>query len=114
MITDEEEKFYQFWDQKRIGYKTSLRPYFKGLSIGLGIGVGILLTIYLGWYSRANMQANTTLNPFLFLFAIAIVSVFMAFIYRNYQWEQQEHRFQIIGAKKLKTEKKISDAALGH
>jgi hypothetical protein len=60
------------------------------------------------------MQANTILNPFLFLLAISIVAFFMAFIYRNYQWEQQEQRFQIIEAKRLRAEKKLSDAALGH
>jgi mannose/fructose/N-acetylgalactosamine-specific phosphotransferase system component IIC len=114
MITEEEEKFYQYWSKTRINYKTSLRPYLKGLSIGFAIGVGILLTIYQGWYTRANMQANTILNPFLFLLAISIIAVFMAFIYRNYQWEQQEQRFQIISAKKQRAEKNLSHAALGH
>jgi hypothetical protein len=114
MITDEEEKFYQYWSQTRKTYKTSLRPYLKGLSIGFAIGVGILLTIYQGWYTRANMQANTVLNPYLFLSAISMVAFFMAFIYRNYQWEQQEQRFQIISAKKMREEKNLSNAALGH
>ena len=114
MITDEEEKFYQYWSTTRTHYKTSIRPYLKGLSIGFAIGVGILLTIYPGWYTRANMQANTVLDPFLFLLAIAIVAIFMAFIYRNYQWEQHEQRFQIIQAKRKRAEKNLSDAALGH
>ena len=114
MITDEEEKFYQYWSETRKSYKTSVRPYLKGLSIGFAIGGAILLTIYQGWYTRANMQANTILNPFLFLLAISIVAIFMAFIYRNYQWEQHEQRFQIITAKKIRAEKNLSNAALGH
>lgn len=114
MITEEEEKFYQYWSKTRTNYKASIRPYLKGLSIGFAIGVGILLTIYPGWYTRANMQANTVLNPFLFLLAITLVAFFMAFIYRNYQWEQQEQRFKIINAKRLKAEKNLPNAALGH
>jgi hypothetical protein len=52
------------------------------------------------------------MNPFVFLLAILCVSVFMAFLYRNYQWEMKEQRYLIIKARMIENEKKQTDAAL--
>jgi hypothetical protein len=112
MISPEEARFYQYWGDNRIKNRQSFRPLLIGMSIGFAIGVGILLTIYLGWYTRANMQVNSIMNPFVFLLAILGVSVFMAFIYRNYQWEMKEQRYLIIKARMVENEKKQTDAAL--
>ena len=112
MLTTSEKAFLAYWSKKRVGYKTAIRPLLIGLSIGFAIGTGILFVIYLGWYERANMQANTQLSPVLFLLAIMGISIFMAFIYRNYQWENNEQRYLQINAKLLRLEKKQANAAI--
>jgi predicted negative regulator of RcsB-dependent stress response len=109
MITEEEEKFYAYWSENRIQQQKSFRQFLKGLSSGIAIGVAILIIISIGWYSRANMEANTLASPLLIIICILIISVFMAFIYHNYQWEQKEQKFLELSAKKKKTENPLQE-----
>ncbi|MCX6205090.1 MAG: hypothetical protein NTZ19_02410 [Bacteroidetes bacterium] len=104
MPREMEADFFERWTKQRHTYKNAARPFFIGLSAGFAIGVAILFSIYLGWYQRANMELNSSLNPILFLLAIIGISVFMAFMYRNYQWEQNEQRYLSILARKKQTE----------
>jgi hypothetical protein len=101
-VTDND--FFDSWSSQRHVYKNALRPFLIGLSAGVCIGIAILLCIYLGWYQRANMELNSNLNPFVFILAIAGISMFMAFMYRNYQWEKNEQRYLSILARKKQTE----------
>ncbi|MEI8074620.1 MAG: hypothetical protein WCH78_07710 [Bacteroidota bacterium] len=103
MPKETDADFFKRWTDQRHTYKHAARPFLIGLSSGFAIGIAILLTIYLGWYQRANMELNSSLSPFLFLLAIMGIAVFMAFIYRNYQWEQNEQRFLSIVARKKQT-----------
>jgi len=112
MLSTSEEAFLLYWSNIRGGYKTSIRPLLIGMSIGFAIGTGILTVIYLGWYERANMQANTQFTPILFLLAIMGVSIFMAFLYRNYQWETNEQRYLQINAKLSRLKKNQANAAI--
>ena len=96
--------FFESWSIQRIAYKNSARPFLIGLSARICIGIAILLTIYLGWYQRANMELNSNMNPYVFIIAIIGISIFMAFMYRNYQWEKNEQRYLSIIARKKQTE----------
>ena len=89
MLTEKEEAFISFWAENREKQKKSFWQFAKGLSKGLIIGIGIVLTISIGWYERADMEANSKLNPFLFISIIFIIAIFMAFFYRNYLWEMK-------------------------
>lgn len=104
MLTEKENDFLQYWSQKRLTGKKDLKVFLKGLSKGLLIGIGIAVTIMIGWYKRANMEINTQLSPFIFLIAVIAISVFMAFIYQNYQWEMKDQYFLELQAKKKKEE----------
>jgi ABC-type Fe3+-siderophore transport system permease subunit len=104
MLKDADNDFFERWTVQRLVYKNAARPFFIGLSAGISIGIAILLSIYLGWYQRANMELNSNLNPFIFILAIVGISIFMAFIYRNYQWEKYEQRYLSILARKKQTE----------
>ena len=112
MYIKSDNDFYNYWLANRILYKKSIRPFLVGLSVGFAIGTGILLVIYLGWYERANMQANTSFSPILFLLAIVSTAIFMAYFYRHYQWEQKEQRYLSILARMKQKEINTADAAL--
>jgi uncharacterized protein YacL len=105
MLTDKEEQFLQYWSKNRIDQQKSFWQFAKGLSTGLVIGIGIVLTITIGWYERADMEANSKLSPVLFIIIIIIIAVFMAYFYRNYQWEMKEQQYLELLAKKKKMEK---------
>jgi len=104
MLKNDDAEFLARWASVRHDYKNAARPFFIGLSTGFAIGIAILLTIYLGWYQRANMELNSNLNPIIFLLAIIGISIFMAFMYRNYKWEENEQRYLTLLARKNKTE----------
>jgi hypothetical protein len=104
MLTEKETDFLQYWSQQHLTGKKDLKDFLKGLSKGLLIGIGIAVTIMIGWYKRANMELNAQLSPFIFLIAVIAISVFMAFIYQNYQWEIKDQYFLELMAKKKKEE----------
>ncbi len=112
MLSEKEERFIQYWTENREAQKKSFGQFVKGLSTGLIICIGIILTITIGWYERANMEANSNLNPILLIIIIIIIAVFMAFIYRNYHWEMKEQQYLELLDKKKKIEKVSTDIHL--
>jgi hypothetical protein len=110
MLSKQEEDFLKFWAENRLQQKRSLKQFLKGLSSGIAIGVAILLILGIGWYSRANMEANVTSGPALIIISIVMIAFFMAFMYNNYQWEQKEQRFLELSARKKALEKKEAES----
>jgi hypothetical protein len=107
MLTKQEEKFIEYWRNNREREKKLLRQLFIGLPAGLLIAGGVVLSLDLDWYERANMVANASLNPYIFLIAILGIVVFVAVFYKKHQWDMNEQRYQELLIKKEK-EKKIS------
>ena len=99
MLTKPEKDFLDYWGKNRDAEKTSKRPFLIGLSAGLVFGLVVLAVLYSGWYTRANMQANSKLNGFVFFTGILIVSFFMAYLYRSFSWENREQQFKELMAK---------------
>lgn len=104
MLSQENEAFLTSWAKNREKEKTSARPFFVGLSAGFAIGIGVILVLESGWYTRANMVANSMLSSVILLIAILILSFFMAFLYRKFRWEMQEQRYLELLAAKNKSE----------
>ncbi len=102
MLTEKEEAFILFWGEKRMQQKKNLKQFLKGLSSGLIIGTAIILLLVTGWYQRANMEANSKLSPVILFLTIAILSVFMGFLYQNYRWEMNEQQWLELLSKKKK------------
>jgi membrane protein YdbS with pleckstrin-like domain len=108
MLSHENEAFLAFWAENREKEKTSRRPFLAGLSGGFAIGVAVILVLESGWYTRANMEANSRLSSVILLIAILIISFFLAFFYRKFRWEMQEQRYLELLAAKKKTENQES------
>lgn len=111
MLTAEEERFLVYWEKNSLQQKHSLRPFLVGLSAGLLLGVGLLLTIFSGWYERANMVASTRFNTAVFLLAILGISLFMAFVYRHFRWESREQQYRELLAKREAWKKKQASSS---
>lgn len=94
MLTSEELKFLAYWEEKRKHNK--LNPFFlvKGLIAGFITGILILLSLSLGWYKRANMDANTKLSPTLLIVIIILIAVFVSVLYNSFKYEQNEQLYQ--------------------
>lgn len=102
MLNSEEEQFLAFWAENREKQKTSIRPFVLGLSGGFAIGAAVMIVLSLGWYERANMEANSKMSGVVFMLAILIISFFLAFFYRKFRWEMQEQRYLELVARKNK------------
>ncbi len=93
MLTSEEQKFIDYWEQKRTENK--LNPFFfaKGFVVGLAIGLLIIVSIGVGWYKRANMEANVALSPIVLIIAIIFTALFLAIFYNSFKYEQNEQLY---------------------
>jgi formate/nitrite transporter FocA (FNT family) len=100
MLSEKEEIFLEYWSNNREKQKTSLRPLLVGMSSGFLLGISLIVIVQTGLDQRATMLANSKLSSVVFLLAIVLIAVFMAFLYRNFRWEMQEQQFLELKAKK--------------
>lgn len=112
MLSHENEVFLAWWEKNRDKERTSTRPFLIGLSTGFAIGAGVIICLESGWFTRANMVANSRMSSVVLLIAILLISFFMAFFYRKFKWEMQEQRYLELLAAKNKTENRSPKAAL--
>ena len=104
MLSSDDETFLIYWSKNREQQKTSARPFLIGLSAGFALGISLIIVLQSGWYERANMEANSRLSSVVFLVAILLISLFMAFFYRKFKWEMQEQRYLELLSQKKKFE----------
>ena len=104
MLTEEEQKFIIYWEDNRLKEKKKLKQLLLGLPIGLLFTLPVLLLLFSGryWYRKADMIANTKLNPVVLLIAIMIIVIFVAVFYKQHEWEMKEQQYLELKAKKEK------------
>ncbi len=105
MLTKQEEDYIIYWAKQRDTYKQSFLQFIKGMSVGLGISAAIIVAIITGWFERANMVANSKMSAIVFVLALLLITVFMAWLYRNFQWENKEQQYLELLAKRDRTSK---------
>ncbi|MDI9364677.1 MAG: hypothetical protein QM541_06980 [Flavobacterium sp.] len=100
MLTKQEEAYIAYWAKQRGTYKQSFVQFVKGMLVGLGISAAIIVVVITGWFQRANMVANSKMSAIVFALALLIITVFMAWLYRNFQWENKEQQYLELLAKR--------------
>jgi cobalamin synthase len=109
MLTKQEEDYIAYWAKQRDTYRQSFLQFVKGMSVGLGICAAIIVVVITGWFERANMVANSKMSAIVFALALLIITVFMAWLYRNFQWENKEQQYLELLAKKEKIKAKVDE-----
>ena len=102
MLSKEEETFLIYWENNSEKEKKRMRLIFIGISGGLILGIAIVILLTSGWYVRANMEANSELNPLVLTSAIIIIAVFCGFFYKKFKWDMNEQRYRELLYKKQK------------
>lgn len=102
MLTNEEKEFLVYWKENREREKKISYQLLKGLPFGIIPAIAIFIALRSGWYTRAEMVANTELNPYLFLFALMGIIIFTAVFYKKVQWEMKEQRYKELLSKQKK------------
>ncbi|WP_207493833.1 hypothetical protein [Aridibaculum aurantiacum] len=102
MLSAEEEKFMAYWEANRVKEKSLFKQLSFGLPIGLLMGVGIILNFATGWYTRANMVANSQSTPIVLLVAVIIIALFCSVFYKRHKWDLNEQRYNELTHKQNK------------
>ncbi len=97
-----EEKFIQYWQEKRLQSKFNPFLFLQGFAGGLIIGLLVFVSLIVGWYKRANMDASNKLNPIVLLVCILAIGLFIAIFYTSFKFEQNEQLYQEILKKREK------------
>jgi hypothetical protein len=99
MLTQNEQEFLDYWQEKR--NQNKFNPFFfgKGFSIGIGIGLLITLSFVIGWDKQVAVNA---LNLAVVLIAFLAIAIFCALFYNSFMYEQNEQRYQELLIKKNK------------
>lgn len=105
MLTKNEERFVEYWKSNRDREKKLFRQLVFGLPLGLLIGGGIIISVVTDkWYERADMVANTKMNPNVLIIAVLAIAVFTGLFYKKFKWDQNEQLYKELLVKKNKKE----------
>ncbi|MBS0423992.1 MAG: hypothetical protein JSR71_06100 [Proteobacteria bacterium] len=103
MLTEDEKKFMEYWEQNRKNRKQYLRKLSIGLPLGVLLVIAIFVNFFSGWDKRADliMYAQPSLIYVLVGAALMIVAFIVIFSAR-FRWDSNEQRYQELAAKKNK------------
>ena len=101
MVTEDEKMFLKYWETNRLKEKKIMKQLLIGLPIGVLFGLPVIFILFSGrfWYKRADMEANTHLNPFVLVVAVIMIIVFVAIFYKRHQWDMKEQQYLEIRGK---------------
>jgi hypothetical protein len=103
MLSEEEKRFVDYWEQNR----KNRRQYLRKLSIGLPLGVVLVIAIFVnffsGWDKRADMimYAQPSLI-YVLLGAALLIIAFVVIFSARYKWDSNEQRYRELLSKKDK------------
>ena len=99
-----------YWEKNRISEGKWTRQLILGIPMGLVFATPILMILFSGryWYVRAEAVAQSSVNPFVLMLAVLIITTFVAFFYKKHQWEMKEQLYREL---KVRGSRQSSDAA---
>jgi hypothetical protein len=103
MLTEEENRFIEYWEQNRNRKKRVFRQLAVGLPLGVVMVMLIFINFFSGWFIRAEMKlrAEPSLVPVIIGGALLIV-VFIAVFSTYHKWDMNEQRYRELMSKKDK------------
>lgn len=95
MLTEDEKRFLDYWENNREQKKKVYRQLSVGLPAGVLLVVAIFVNVLSGWYTRANMAYNGDKSVFLVLLVAGIgIAVFFTIYSARHRWDQNEQRYR--------------------
>jgi membrane protein YdbS with pleckstrin-like domain len=101
MLTENEKQFVKYWEENRLKEKNWKYQLLTGLPWGLLFSMPILVLVMTAkfWYKRADMEANTMVNPVILVIAVLLIATFVAFFYKSHRWEMKDQLYQSLKAR---------------
>jgi uncharacterized membrane protein len=102
MLTNEDEKFLEYWGEQRRHKRPFFGMAFIGLRLGMFIAVGLALSLVAATYSR---KANPVLENYSSLVITVIIAglgivLFITYFTGQHKWDQNETHYQELLYKK--------------
>ncbi len=96
MLNEKEKLFVEYWKTHRVREKNFMFQLLTGLPIGLLFALPIMFILFTSkyWFKRADMVANTQMNIGVVLGAVLFISIFVAVLYKRFQWEMKEQQYR--------------------
>jgi len=101
MLDQKEKLFIEYWELNRMKEKNIFYQLLTGLPIGLLFALPIIFILFTGryWFKRADMVANTELNPVILVSAVLMIATFVAILYKRHQWDMKEQQYKELKVK---------------
>ena len=96
MLTSEEKGFMEYWAHHRLQKQKAFKQLYVGLPLALALVGGIAVTLFSGWYTRAQMvlfRESASLIIVLLVAAVAM-TIFMILFSARHRWDLNEQRYQ--------------------
>jgi len=95
MLTEDEKKFVEYWENHRFRRKKLLKQLAIGLPLAVLIVTAIFINFFSGWYKRADMmlRANSSLI-IVVIVAIVLIVGFTSVFSAKHQWDMNEQRYR--------------------
>lgn len=101
MLTPDEEKFVQYWQEQRQHKKQFLKKFSVGLPLFAVLCVVFFVNFLSGWYGKADNELRRHSSLIIvILVALIGIGVFMAIFSARHRWEQNESDYQSLLRKK--------------
>jgi amino acid permease len=101
MLSDEERKFMAFWEKNRERQNKLSYQLWSGLPWGIIFALPIFINFLLGrfWYKRADAVAMSQFNPFVLIFAVILIAIFIGVFQKKHKWEMHEQKYRELKSK---------------
>jgi len=95
MLTPEEEKFVNYWQEQRQHKKEFLRKFSIALPVLSLLAVLFFVNFLSGWYRKADQELHQHSSlVIVVLVAVVAIVVFVAIFSARHKWEQNEAEYE--------------------
>ena len=109
MLTDDELRFLQYWENNRELHSSFSSKLLRGLPMAFVFGLPILLlilSVYLflpEWYTKISKTSSSAFV--VVVIAVLLAIVFYAFVRMHFKWEMNEQQYKELKYKEKKAER---------
>jgi membrane protein YdbS with pleckstrin-like domain len=103
MLTAEDKKFIEYWEQNRLRRKKIFGQLAIGLPSAVLLAIAICINFFSGWYKRADLMLHTDPSLVLvLLIAILLIVVFVVVFSAKHKWDMNEQHYHELLSRKEK------------
>lgn len=101
MLTEDENKFVEYWETHRLSKKKLLKQLAIGLPLSTVLVIAIFANFFSGWYKRADMEIRTQSSLILVLVIAALLIVIFTTVFSaKHKWDMNEQHYRELMDKK--------------